>query len=423
MFTQKASRYFALATVFLVLGLFLGDWQLASLTLPLASLFVLANIWGIPDKVALELDHEVTPSDSFGEEDIELSIEIKNKTGSPVGNIEITEQLPPGVSLEKGAGRVRTGLLPSEKISLPLDFPNPGRGNYQIGPLVAKVQDPFGLYLVEDVRAPETLSVMPRPERIRGAELRPRHLGPWPGTIPGRIPGSGTEFFSLRGYVTGDDPKRVNWKASARYRRLIVNETEAEKVTDVMVVLDTDVTFFGPLEAELFERGISAAASMADLLLKQGNRVGLILQGGERGFVSPAFGKRHERNILYLLAAAKPGRAMISTSYVVKLLAHVMLPAKAQIVLISPLLDSTIVSGLRDLAVAGYSILVVSPSMGEPAHFDSEAEQIAYRMIMLERSNTLLAVQRFCTAVSWPVGVPLSTVLRKVRRVRPLVPA
>lgn len=405
-----------------MLGLFFQDWQLASLTLPLASLFVLANLWGMPEKVALELDHQVTPSDSFGGEEIELSVEIQNKNRNLIGNLEIIETLPSGVSLEKGSGRLRARLLPSEKIRLPLEFPNPGRGNYKIGPLATRVQDPFGLYLVENVRGTETLSVMPRPERIRGAELRPRHLGPWQGTIPGNIPGAGTEFYSLRNYVSGDDPKRVNWKASARYRRLIINETEAEKVTDVMVVLDTDVTFFEPQEAELFEREISAAASMADLLLLQGNRVGLILQGEERGVVPPAFGKRHERNILYLLAAAKPGRAMISTSYVITLLAHVMLPAKAQIVLISPLLDPAIVSGLRELAVAGYSLLVISPSMGEPAHFESEPEAIAFRMIMVERSNTLLAVQQFCTAVSWPVGVPLSTVLRKVRRVRPIVP-
>jgi len=422
LFTQKASRYFALASVFLVLGLFLQDWQLASLTLPLASLFVLANIWGIPDKIELELNHQVNPSYTFGDEEIELSIDIGNKTGNVIGNLEILEQLPPKIVLKHGAAHVRTRLLPLEKLHLRLEFPNPGRGNHELGPLITRVQDPFGLYLVEKARDIETLSIMPRPERLRGAELRPRHLGPWPGTIPGNIPGAGTEFYSLRSYVSGDDPKRVNWKASARYRRLIINDTEAERVTDVMVVLDTDVTFFEPMEMELFERGIRAAASMTDLLLKQGNRVGLILQGEERGFVSPAFGKRHERNILYLLAAAKPGRAIISTSYVVTLLARVMLPAKAQIVLISPLLDKTIISGLRELAVAGYSILVVSPSLGEPAHFDSESEEIAYRMIMLERSNTLLAVQQFCTAVSWPVGVPLSTVLRKVRRVRSIVP-
>src|SRR5438445_11223611 len=141
----------------------------------------------------------------------------------------------------------------------------------------------------------------------------------------------------MLGFGAVDDLKRINWKASARHRRLITNETEAERVTDVMIVLDTDVTFYESAEAELFERGVRAAASLASLLLRQGNRVGMILQGEERGVVAPGFGKRHERDILVLLAAAKPGRAQLSTSYVITLLARLMLPAKAQVVIISPL--------------------------------------------------------------------------------------
>jgi uncharacterized protein (DUF58 family) len=201
----------------------------------------------------------------------------------------------------------------------------------------------------------------------------------------------------------------------------MVNEVEAERVTDVMVVLDTDVSFYDFAEAELFERGVRAAASVASLLLRQGNRVGMILQGAERGVVSPAFGKRHERNILYLLAAAKPGRAMISTSYVMTLLARLMLPARAQVLIISPLLDSTIVSGVRDLAAAGYSILVLAPSPREPTSFESEQEEIAYRILMLERSNTLLAVEKICAVSRWPADIPLSAILREVRRPRIMI--
>jgi uncharacterized protein (DUF58 family) len=225
----------------------------------------------------------------------------------------------------------------------------------------------------------------------------------------------------MRGYVPGDDPKRINWKATARYRQLIVNENEAERVTDVMVVLDTDVTFYEPAEQELFERGVGAAASMARLLLKQGNRVGLILQGEERGVVPPRFGKRQERNILYQLAAARPGNAAIPASYVITLLAGLMLPAKAQIVIVSPLLDTTIVGGIRQLAAAGYSILVLSPSPSDPAMFDSVPEEIAYRMLTVERSNTLLALEKICSVTQWPQGVPLSLVLRRVRQVRPII--
>jgi uncharacterized protein (DUF58 family) len=418
LFTRKASLYFVLAALVLILGLLFQDWQLASMVLPIASLFFLSNIWGLPEKVELAISHQIVPSDSFGDEDISVQIRVSNRSSDPLGNVEVDEHLPSEIKVESGASHVLTQLGPRDDVELALTFHSPIRGHYWIGPLVARVQDPFGFYLAESIVEPEILSVMPKPERIRGAELRPRHLGPWPGTIHARTLGPGTEFYSLRDYVSGDDPKRINWKSSARHGRLIVNEMEAERVTDVMIVLDTDVSYYETAEAELFERGVRAAASMASFLLRQGNRVGMILQGEKRGVVSPAFGKRHERNILFLLAEARPGRASLSTSYVITLLTRLMLPAKAQIVIISPLLDATILGGVRELAAAGYSILILSPSPKAPAMFESEIEEIAYRMLMLERSNTSLALEKICTVAQWSAGVPLSTVLSGVRRRR-----
>jgi len=421
LFTRKASAYFGLGALLLVLGLLLQDWQLAALVLPLASLFFLSNVWGLPESVKVRLSHQVIPSDSFGDEDIRVRIEILNETRSRLGNVEVHELIPDSIRIEKGAARVLFRMKPLEKLDVQLGFPSPIRGHYPVGPLVLRTWDPFGLYLVEATTDSEMLSIMPRPERIRGVELRPRHLGPWPGILPARTLGPGTEFYSMRGYVSGDDPKRINWKASARNRRLIVNETEAERVTDVMIVLDTDVTFYESAEAELFERGVRAAASLASLLLKQGNRVGMMLQGEERGIAAPAFGKRHERNILYLLAAAKPGRAVLPTDYVVALLAKLLLPARAQIVIISSLMDNTIVGGIRGLVTAGYSVLVLSPSPRGPVKFVSESEELAYGVLMLERANTLFGLEKICSVSQWPMGVPLSIVLSKVRRIRPMI--
>lgn len=387
------------------------------MTLPIAALFFFANFWGLPEVVEFTTSHSINPSNSFGEEDVVVKLRISNMTGGFIRSAAMSENLPIGISLKSGATDVFFQLGPREILEIDLTFDCPTRGHYDVGPLVARVQDPLGFYLVEKRIDPVLLSVMPRPEKIRGATLRPRQLGPWPGTIPARILGPGTEFYSLRNYVAGDDPKRINWKTSAKQARLIVNEMEAEKVTDVMIVLDTDVSFYEAAEAELFERGVRATASMASLLLRQGNRVGLILQGEERGIVPPAFGKRHERNILFLLAAAKPGRSMIPTSYVITLLAHLILPAKAQIVIVSPLLDGAIIEGVRKLAPA-YSILVLSTSPEAPSRFESEMEEIAFRMLMLERSNTLLALAKICTVAQWPRGTPLSTVLRGVRPLR-----
>jgi uncharacterized protein (DUF58 family) len=423
LFTPKATLYFLMTAALLILALLLNDLEIGVLILGLASLFFFSNVWGLPEKIDLRLDRDIVPDETFGDEDIRVESRIRNLTSATLGNLEIHEVLDGEIMPEKGTNNVSVSIRSNEEILLTFEFSSPPRANYEIGPLIVRARDPFGFYLTERKLGPATLSVMPRPERIRGAQLRPRHVGPWPGAIPSKVLGIGTEFHSMREYIPGDDPKRINWKASARYNELIVNETEAERVTDVMVVLDTDVTFLGPTESELFERGVQAAASITRLMLRQGNRVGLLLQGGERGSIPAGFGKMHERRILYLLAAAKAGRAIVSTSYVMNLVARRMLPSRAQIVMVSPLLDPEIKEGVRQLTAAGYSMLVISPSPTTPASFEHMTEEIAFKLVMLERSITLLDLERSSTVVDWPREIPLSALMSKVRRARPPVPA
>lgn len=423
MFTQKATGYFLMTAALLILALLLNDLEIGVLILGLASLFFFSNVWGLPEKIDIRLDRDIVPDQTFGEEDIRVELHIRNVADVNLGNLEIHEILDERITPEKGTSDTAASIGPHEELRIAFEFPSPPRANYQIGPLIIRVRDPFGFYLTEKKLAPDTLSVMPRPERLREVQLRPRHVGPWPGAIPSRVLGLGTEFYSMREYVPGDDPKRINWKASARYNELIVNESEAERVTDVMIVLDTDVTLFGQTGRELFERGVLAAASLATFLLRQGNRVGLVLQGGERGSIPAGFGKRHERRILYLLAAAKPGRATVSTSYVMNLLARRMLSSRAQVVIISSLLDPDMKEGARQLTVAGYRMLVLSPSPTPAVSFQDKAEEIAFKLVMLERSVTLLALQRSSAVVDWPSDVPLSALLSKVRRTRSMAAA
>ena len=421
MFTRKSTLYFSLAVATLTIGLLLGDFQMGILTLGLASLFFLANVWGLPETVEVKLKRRIVPDQTFGDEDITVEQHIENMDKTSLVNLELVEIISEKkITPRRGTNKTMASLGAFEKQELDFEFPSPPRGNYQIGPLILRARDPYGFYMVERKLGPETLSVIPRPERITGAQLRPRHVLAWPGTIPSRSMGIGTEFYSMRKYVPGDDPKRINWKASARQNELIVNETEAERITDVMVVLDTDVTIFEEAEDELFERGIRAAASMASLLLRQGNRVGLILQGGERGSLPVGFGKRHERRILYLLAEAKPGRPTVSTSYVMNLLARRMLPSLSQIVIISPLLEPEIREGVNQLAQAGYKMLVVSPMPTPPSKFGFETERIGFRLAMLERSITLLSLEKSSTVINWPREIPFSVVLSKVNRQRPI---
>ncbi len=418
MFTSKATAYFSTAVALLALALLLRDFRIGILVLGLASLVFLSNVWGLPERVELQLQRRIAPDETFGGEEVRIESSIRNLTGSSLVNVQVREALDERIAPEKGTSEVRLCIAPHKESQIAFAFSSPPRSHYQIGPMIVQIRDPLGLYLTETSLEPEVLCVMPTPERLVGVGLRPRHVGPWPGVVPSRVLGNGTEFYSMREYVYGDDPKRINWKASARHNSLIVNETEAERVTDVMLVVDTNVALYPAEESETFEREVGAAASIASLLLKQGNRVGLVLQGGERGAIPAGFGKRHERRILHLLAAARPGRATVSTSYVMNLLARRMLPSRAQIVVISPLLDPDVKEGVRQLTIAGYSMLVLSPTPSTSRAFEDSTSQTAFKLIMLERAITLLSLERSATVIDWPRQVPLSAMITKVRRPR-----
>ena len=418
MFTVKAAAYLSLAFSLLAIALLTNDFSLGVLVLGIASLFFISNIWGLPEKVDIAPGRLISPYETFGDEPIRVELHVQNRTGSFLANVETDDVVDPRIKLEKGSNRMFASIIPWEEAVFGYEFPSPPRSNYEIGPMTIRTRDLLGFYLKETRLGPETLCVMPKPERMTGVELRPRHVGPWPGVVPSRALGIGTEFYSMREYISGDDPKRINWKASARLNSLIVNETEAERVTDVMVILDTSVTFLGPAEDEMFEREVCAAASIAGLLLRQGNRVGLLLQGGERGSVVAGFGKRHERRILHLLAAAKPGRSTVSTSYVMNLLARYMLPSRAQIVVISPLLDRDLREGVRQLMIAGYSILIISPKPSELDALRDPLDRTAFKMIMLDRSITLLTLEKSANVIDWPRELPLPKIFTKVR-IRP----
>lgn len=78
---------------------------------------------------------------------------------------------------------------------------------------------------------------------------------PWP---------TGSEFYGIRDYAPGDDPRRIVWSAVARTGELVVREAEHGITDRIAVVIDTcpdnyRTGRFSPA----FEAAVTAAASVA----------------------------------------------------------------------------------------------------------------------------------------------------------------
>lgn len=90
--------------------------------------------------------------------------------------------------------------------------------------------------------------------------------------------GRSMNFDELREYVTGDDIKDMDWKASARSQKLLVKQYIAEKKHNIMLVLDSNRRMLAdtPALQEKWETALIAAGTLAYLVNQNGDYTGAI---------------------------------------------------------------------------------------------------------------------------------------------------
>jgi uncharacterized protein (DUF58 family) len=147
-------------------------------------------------------------------------------------------------------------------------------------------------------RLAREIVVYPNPEPSRVPEAPPEDAR---GGRPHAFKrGGGFDIRTLRDFVPGDDPRDMHWKQSARMRRWIVREREAER--DRAVVLTIDNALEDPADPAALgelERVISRCAGQALVLLSRGGEVGFQARGVR---VHPQAGRPQRAHVLDALA-------------------------------------------------------------------------------------------------------------------------
>jgi uncharacterized protein (DUF58 family) len=175
-------------------------------------------------------------------------------------------------------------------------------------PLVG-LADPLGLVerVVPVEGTPRPVERFPA-EALRLGTVRLRRTTPIPGEVRARGIGPGSEFFQVRPALPGDSLRDLNWKATARAGRLLVNDRFLDRTGDLLLVLDCRPTPLpAAVDAELLEVAAAAALGIASGFLRQKSRVGLALYGE---FVTPiplGTGATHRLRLAQALASVRIG--------------------------------------------------------------------------------------------------------------------
>lgn len=401
----------ALAYGLVLMGLASLNGALLAFALPFV-IVLGASLLFRPATPDLQITREIDPQRAAANTPVRISITIVNR-GNSLEEVLIEDILPAGISCVEGETKMIAELPANASVSLSYKVQGK-RGIYQFDMMQVSVTERLGL--IEKTHRMTTkgqLFVMPEVPSMKRVAIRPRQTRVYAGSVPARLGGQGIDIYGVRGYQPGDPMRHINWRVSARRQEMLyTNEFEQERVADVWLLLDArQRSDIHSPQGSLFEHAVSATAGLAQALVNDGNRVGLLVYGGFLDWTYPGYGKVQRELIWRALARAKPGESLVFEK--LENLPTRVFPYNSQLILISPLHNEDLPI-LVHLRARGFSVLVVSP---DPIEFEEEvlenergidlSADYGYRLARIER-NLLLAQmsQAGVHVLNWNVRIP-----------------
>ncbi len=198
-------------------------------------------------------------------------------------HVEAFDELPE--QLQRRDATFRATVASGQTAVVRYDIRPTRRGEYAFGALHALVVSPLGLLRrrYSETGEARIVRVYPAFAQLRQYELL---------AISNRLTDTGVkrirrlghsmEFEQLRPYVVGDDPRTINWRATARRRaagpdQLIVNHYQDERAQQVLCLIDKSRVMRLPFAGlSLLDYAINATLVLSNIALLKHDKAGLI---------------------------------------------------------------------------------------------------------------------------------------------------
>ncbi|MDV3221733.1 DUF58 domain-containing protein [Intrasporangium sp.] len=292
-------------------------------------------------------------------------------------------------------------------------------GRRQVGTLSVALSSPWGAYRVGPTDVPDlATATLPVPARFDASAPTPHPRG-LVGLNRSARPGSGSEFNTIRQFHPGDRLRRIHWPVSLRTGELHVTSTYADEDAHVFLLVDA-FSDLGPREGidgrpTSLDVTVRAAGAMSEHFLRSNDRLTLRTVGAANiPRLGVGSGTRHLRRVLETLASIAPASERRDDGE------HAIrgVDPMALCLVLSPLIDQTMVGLAHTLAARGMTTVVVDTF---PEHLadnpGSVHEALAWRIRLLSRQAQVHSlVTRGVPVVPWRGPGSLDHVLRDIAR-------
>lgn len=229
-------------------------------------------------------------------------LEIFNRMNFPL-NMEIIEELPEQLQIRNFILKKYFAARAEHKINYSITPVE--RGMYNFGDTHLYVNSRLGLMVRRFTAATNrNIAVYPSFMQLKKYQLISQTaLITEHGSKRMRKIGQSMEFEQIKDYVTGDDVRTLNWKATARKGTLMVNNYVDEKSQQVYCIIDKGRLMKMPFNRlTLLDYAINSTLVMSNVCLQKQDKIGLITFADRMGAVIAADRKPIQRdNILEAL--------------------------------------------------------------------------------------------------------------------------
>lgn len=202
-----------------------------------------------------------------------VTLRVENRSGATL-RLEILDA-PPEPSRTVGLPlRLKIGPRRAREVTYHV---HPGRrGRSRFAAVYLRYPSRLGLWTLQQSRPLETqVKIYPDIQAVHRFELLARRnrlseegLKVW------RLRGRGGEFDRLREYRREDEPRHVDWKATAKYQKLVSREYTVERNQNVLFLLDCGRSMVNEAEGvSHLDRGLNSAVTLSYIALSQGDNV------------------------------------------------------------------------------------------------------------------------------------------------------
>ncbi|HAM80832.1 DUF58 domain-containing protein [Ornithinibacillus bavariensis] len=194
------------------------------------------------------------------------------------------------------------GVVPGRgTVELTYPIIAPVRGKYLLEKMFIRYQSSLGLWQKQmAVQVSDAIRVIPDLSETKRYLEDAQHFLMHEGMKIRKQKSGVGEFAQIRNYVVGDDPRKINWRQTAKLQTVMTNQYEPEHGKHVMILIDCGRTMGEELRhTNRLEKAIEASLTVAAAALGNGDYVGIIAFSKEvTVFVPPDKGMAQLQKIL-----------------------------------------------------------------------------------------------------------------------------